>query len=43
MLDIERVIKVVDWLIFEKIVTSRKDLALKMGYTESSMSQFLNQ
>ena len=43
MLDIERVIKVVDWLIFEKIVTSRKDLALKMGYTESSMSQILNQ
>lgn len=30
-------------LIFEKIVTSRKDLALKMGYTESSMSQILNQ
>lgn len=43
MLDIERVIKVIDWLIFEKIVTSRKDLALKMGYTESSMSQILNQ
>lgn len=43
MLDIERVIKVVDWLIFEKIVKSRKDLALKMGYTESSMSQILNQ
>lgn len=43
MLDIKRVIKVVDWLIFEKIVTSRKDLALKMGYTESSMSQILNQ
>lgn len=43
MSDIERVIKVVDWLIFEKIVTSRKDLALKMGYTESSMSQILNQ
>lgn len=43
MIDIERVIKVVDWLIFEKIVKSRKDLALKMGYTESSMSQILNQ
>lgn len=43
MADIKRVTKVVDWLIFEKIVKSRKDLALKMGYTESSMSQILNQ
>ena len=42
MFDTERVIKIVDWLIFEKIVNSRKDLALKMGYTESSMSQILN-
>lgn len=43
MLDIKRVIKVIDWLIFEKKAKTRKDLAKKMGYTESSISQILNQ
>ena len=42
MLDIERVKKVVDWLIFKRKVKSRKELAEKIGYTESSMSQILN-
>ena len=41
--EIERVIKVINWLIFEEIVSSRKDLAEKIGYTESSISQILNQ
>lgn len=43
MTEIQRVIKVVDWLIFKKKVKSRKELAEKMGYTESSMSQILNE
>lgn len=42
MTEIERVTKVVDWLIFEKIVDSRRDLAEKLGYTESSLSQIIN-
>lgn len=42
MTDLERVIKVVDWLIFEKVVKSRRELAEVLGYTESSMSQILN-
>lgn len=42
MTDLERVIKIVDWLIFEKIVKSRRELAEVLGYTESSMSQILN-
>ena len=43
MSDIERVIDVVDWLIYKKKVKSRKELAERMGYTESSMSQILNE
>ena len=42
MTDLERVIKIVDWLIFEKVVKSRRELAEVLGYTESSMSQILN-
>lgn len=42
MTDIQRVKKVVDWLIFKDKIKSRKELAEKMGYTESSMSQILN-
>ncbi len=42
MADLERVIKIVDWLIFEKVVKSRRELAEVLGYTESSMSQILN-
>ncbi len=42
MSDIERIISVVDWLIYKKKVRSRRELAEKMGYTESSMSQILN-
>lgn len=39
---LNRVTKCIDWLIFERKVKSRRDLAEKMGYTESSMSQILN-
>jgi transcriptional regulator with XRE-family HTH domain len=42
MTKLQRVIKVSDWLIFETIVKNRRDLAEKMGYTESSFSQILN-
>ena len=42
MTELERVIKIVDWLIFEKKIKSRRELAEIMGYTESSMSQILN-
>jgi transcriptional regulator with XRE-family HTH domain len=40
--DLQRIIKVVEWLIFKQIADSRRDLADKMGYSESSMSQILN-
>jgi transcriptional regulator with XRE-family HTH domain len=43
MAEIQRIKKVIDWLIFEGKVKSRRDLAEKMGYTESSMSQILNE
>lgn len=41
-IDIQRVIKVVEWLIFEGIAKNRRDLAEKLGYTESSFSQIIN-
>jgi len=40
--ELQRVTKVVEWLIFEHIVENRRDLAEKMDYTESSLSQILN-
>ena len=43
MTKIQRVTKIVDWLIFQGIAKSRKELADLMGYTESSMSQILNE
>ena len=42
MTELERVTKIVDWLIFEGKVKSRRELALLLGYTESSLSQILN-
>lgn len=43
MTDLNRVIRVIDWLIFSKRVKSRRELAKKLDYTESSLSQILNQ
>jgi transcriptional regulator with XRE-family HTH domain len=40
---VERVKTLIDWLIFEKAIKNRRELALKMGYTESSLSQILNE
>lgn len=41
-IDIQNIIKAVDWLIFERVVKNRRDLAEKLGYTESSFSQIMN-
>ncbi|MGL5563172.1 MAG: S24 family peptidase [Tannerellaceae bacterium] len=43
MSSIERVKKVIDWLIFSKIISSKKELASILGYTPSSLSQILNE
>jgi len=42
MTELERVIKIVDWLIFEGKIKSRRELASVLDYTESSLSQILN-
>lgn len=42
MTDIERVKEVVNWIIFEKIAKTRKEIAQMIGYTESSFSQIIN-
>lgn len=42
MSKLERVIKTVDLLIYKGKVENRRDLAEKLGYTESSLSQILN-
>lgn len=40
--DLQKVIKAVDWIVFDGIVKNRRELAEKLGYTESSFSQILN-
>lgn len=42
MTKLQRVAKIVDWCVFSDLASSRKDLAEKLGYTESSLSQILN-
>jgi len=42
MTDLERVIKTIDLLIFNDIVKNKRELAEKLGYTESSISQIVN-
>lgn len=39
---LERVKKVIDWLVFEGAVKNRRELSEKLGYTESSLSQIIN-
>lgn len=41
-IDLQNVIKAVDWLIFDRQAKNRRELAEKLGYTESSFSQILN-
>jgi transcriptional regulator with XRE-family HTH domain len=42
MTEIQRIKKVVNWLIFMEYAESEKDLAEKLGYTKSSFSQIIN-
>lgn len=42
MTDLERVEKAIGWLIFNKKVKNRRELAKKLDYTESSLSQIIN-
>lgn len=42
MADIQRVKKVVNWLIFQEVAESEKELADLLGYTKSSFSQIVN-
>lgn len=42
MSDLQRIRKVIDWLIFEGMAESQKDVAEKCGYGESYMSQVLS-
>ncbi|WP_320980003.1 helix-turn-helix transcriptional regulator [Bacteroides sp.] len=39
---IQRIKKVVNWLIFQEIAENERDLADKLGYTKSSFSQIVN-
>lgn len=42
MTNIQRVKKVVNWLIFQEVAESEKELADLLGYTKSSFSQIVN-
>jgi transcriptional regulator with XRE-family HTH domain len=39
---LQRLRRVINWLIFQEIADSDKDLADRLGYTKSSFSQILN-
>ena len=42
MVDIQRVKKVIKWLIYQGVAENESDLSTKMGYTKSSFSQIIN-
>lgn len=42
MTDIQRIKKVINWLIFQEVAESEKQLADLLGYTKSSFSQIVN-
>ena len=42
MTDIQRIKKVINWLIFQDVAENERDLSEKMGYTKSSFSQITN-
>lgn len=42
MTDIQRIKKVINWLIFQEVAESEKALADLLGYTKSSFSQIVN-
>lgn len=41
-IDLQNIIKTVDWLIFDGVIKNKRELAEKLGYTESSFSQIIN-
>ena len=42
MTELQRIRKIVNWLIFMEYAENERDLAEKLGYTKSSFSQILN-
>ncbi len=42
MSDIQRIKRVINWLIFQEVAESEKQLADLLGYTKSSFSQIVN-
>lgn len=42
MTDIQRIKKVINWLIFQDVAENERNLSEKMGYTKSSFSQIVN-
>ena len=38
----ERIKKVINWLVFKGVVDGQNDLAARLGYSKSYMSQSLN-
>lgn len=42
MNEIQRVRKVINWLIFQDIAENERELSEKLGYTKSSFSQIVN-
>lgn len=42
MNELQRVKKVINWLIFQDIAENERDLSEKLGYTKSSFSQIVN-
>ncbi len=40
--DLQRIKKVINWLIFQDVAENERDLSEKMGYTKSSFSQITN-
>jgi transcriptional regulator with XRE-family HTH domain len=42
MADVQRIKKVINWLIFMEFAENERDMAEKLGYTKSSFSQIMN-
>lgn len=42
MTDIQRIKRVINWLIFQEVAESEKELSEMLGYTKSSFSQIVN-
>lgn len=42
MTDIQRIKKIINWLIFQGVAENERELSEKLGYTKSSFSQIVN-